>query len=440
MIPEKTETENYSSPTPAKYADILAIGFGTTVAMWTVGYLCRLPPALVPSKVLLFFMLACLVIGGFVSGRYTNRGLADWVVIAVLSSVLNLLIIGSLLGGENPNQIIPSALWWIPGSIIISICLVVVGALVGSRFPHPQKTSMNWTNKFSIVAAVATFLLLFIGGIVTSYEAGLAVVDWPNSFGYNMFLYPLSRMTGGVYYEHAHRLMGSLVGLTTLVLAIHIQFTDSRKWLRQLTWLALILVIVQGILGGLRVTGYFTLSTVETEPNITLAIAHGVIGQVFFGMIIALSVFTSSTWINSGEPLKRKSVSTDRVLLIALIVLLIIQLLLGAILRHISNFLLIHISMAVIVTAMTVTCGVRAWGLYEGVTIIQRLGLTLMAFIGIQIILGIGALAVTGDEMISSPTPLQVFVATAHQAVGALLLAFSVMLLLWTHCLLTPQE
>ena len=78
---------------------------------------------------------------------------------------------------------------------------------------------LGFTAVHANVTVAATFLLVVAGGLVTSNEAGLAVVDWPNSFGYNMFLYPLAKMTGGIYYEHAHRLYGSLVGLTTIVLA-----------------------------------------------------------------------------------------------------------------------------------------------------------------------------------------------------------------------------
>ena len=109
-----------------------------------------------------------------------------------------------------------------------------------------------------------------------------AVVDWPNTEGYNMFLYPLARMTGGVYLEHAHRLLGSLVGFTTLMLAVHVQITERRGALKALAWTALGFVVVQGILGGLRVTGHFTLSTrpADTDPKVVLAAIHGVFGQV----------------------------------------------------------------------------------------------------------------------------------------------------------------
>ena len=127
--------------------------------------------------------------------------------------------------------------------------------------------------------------------MVTGQQAGLAVVDWPNSFGSNMFLYPLSRMTGGVFYEHAHRLLGSLVGLTTLVLAVFLWRTDERRGVKLLAAAALLLVIVQGVLGGLRVTGRFTSSMdpAHTDPNLTLAIVHGVTGQVFLSVLRGFS-------------------------------------------------------------------------------------------------------------------------------------------------------
>ena len=94
-----------------------------------------------------------------------------------------------------------------------------------------------------------------VGWCERSTGTGLAVVDWPNSFGYNMFLYPFSRMTGGIYYEHAHRLFGALVGLTTVVLAAMLQVRDARPWVRRLGWATVALVGIQGLLGGLRVTG-----------------------------------------------------------------------------------------------------------------------------------------------------------------------------------------
>ena len=428
-------------PTSGGKADILAIGFGTTVAMWAVGYVCRLPPAVVPSALLGVFMLACMVAGGIVIGRRTARGWRGGLAIGVVSATLNLLILGSLLGGERPNQVVPPALWWIPGSFLAAALTGALGGWIGQALPHRATSPPNWTAAFARVAAGATLLLLIVGGLVTSYEAGLAVVDWPNSFGYNMFLYPLSRMTGGVYYEHAHRLIGSLVGLTTLVLAIHLQRTDTRRWLRRVAWVALAVVMVQGLLGGLRVTGRLTLATTReaVAPSITLAIVHGVLGQVFFGMLVAIGTFVSTTWRSGAAPLPARGAATDRALNMVLVGALVVQLVLGAIVRHIAHGLLIHLSFAVFVILVALTCGVRAWGLYLNQPVVFRLGRALLGLALGQVGLGIAALIVTGATAGLNPRPtVDVLVTTAHQAVGAVLLAWAVMLMLSCHRFLSP--
>jgi cytochrome c oxidase assembly protein subunit 15 len=288
----------------------------------------------------------------------------------------------------------------------------------------------------------ATFLLVVAGGLVTSHEAGLAVVDWPNTFGTNMFLYPLSKMTGGVYYEHAHRLFGALVGLTTMGLAIRLWRRDERTLVRRVATLAFGLVVIQGVLGGLRVTGGFTLSTSEADmaPSIALAVTHGVLGQVFLSVMVALAVVRSTAWIEAPAAEIRASTGGDRTLQMWLLGTLVVQLVLGAVQRHMAQGLIIHISLAAVVVMIAVVAGARAWGLYPGVHPIQLLGRLLMAGIGIQVTLGIAALAVTqGRAVVGNPSVLEVTIATAHQATGALLLALSVALMLWTRRLFVAE-
>ena len=140
------------------------------------------------------------------------------------------------------------------------------------------------------MAAAATLLVVIAGGLVTSLDAGMAVPDWPSSFGSNMFLYPLARMTGGVYYEHAHRLYGSLVGLTTIVLAVVVWRTDRRRWLRGFAVLLVVMVVAQGVMGGFRVT----------LTNRHLAAAHGIFGQVFFATVVLAWTFLTRAWIDAG--------------------------------------------------------------------------------------------------------------------------------------------
>jgi cytochrome c oxidase assembly protein subunit 15 len=338
---------------------------------------------------------------------------------------------------------VPSALLWIPGSFLASIALSTLGASAGARrFDPARSPDRNWTNTFARVAVLATFLLLIVGGLVTSKRAGLAVVDWPNSYGYSMFLYPLARMTGGIYYEHAHRLFGTLVGLTTLVLAIHLQRADARPWLRRFALAALVVVIVQGLLGGLRVTGRFTMSQdpAETAPNLLLAVVHGVLAQVFFGMIVAIAVFTSTTWKSGRPAVARGSASTERSLSALLVPLLFVQIVLGAIQRHLAGGLHMHITLGVIVFLFAIAVGARLWGSYRDLPPLPRIGRALVIHVGAQIVFGVLAIVGRGmAEGVSDPPAFSVIARTLHQAVGAALFALGVLAALWTRRLLDPR-
>src|SRR5262245_53531562 len=150
---------------------------------------------------------------------------------------------------------------------------------------HPSSFS-PWPHRLAMALAAATFPLLFIGGLVTSLGVGLAVPDWPTTFGYNMFLYPWSKMIGGIFYEHSHRLVASSVGLLTIALALTFWLREERRWLRWLGIAALGLVILQGVLGGLRVV----------LLQHTLAIIHACFAQAFFGLTVSLALFTSAEW------------------------------------------------------------------------------------------------------------------------------------------------
>lgn len=439
---------------PRDHSYLLATGFGTAAAMWGVGYICRIPPAIVPSWLLLVLLMACVVAGGFVAGRRTRDGWRAGLWTGIVAAGLNLLVLGSLLSGGEPNRVVPSALWYIPGSFVLAAVLGAIGAVAGAKGAEstaavrPARDAAqeepNWTGAFAKVAAGATFLLLIVGGFVTSERAGLSVVDWPNSYGYGMFLYPLSRMTGGIYYEHAHRLFGSLVGLTTFVLMIRIwRVEKERPWLRLFVLAALLVVIVQGILGGLRVTGRFTmsLSPTETAPNIGLAVVHGVLAQIFFAMIVSIAAFTTTTWESDPGKSVVRTAATDRGLSAILVATVIVQIVLGAIQRHLANGLMIHITMAMVVLVVAIAAGARAWGLYKDQPVLKRIGRAVVHVVSFQILLGIAAIIARRMlEADGSPTTLSVVIRTAHQATGAVLLAYSVLLMLWTRKLLTQER
>ncbi len=413
---------------------ILPLAFAMTVSMWAAAYICRLPVVMAPSWVVLGLMLGMVAVWGWITGARSGGGWMGGVVVGGVAAVLNLLILGSLLASADQGGIVPSAVWWVPGSIAV-VAVVSGGFAAGAARIDVEATASHWTALFSKVAVAATFLLVIAGGLVTSNEAGLAVVDWPNTFGSNMFLFPLARMTGGIYYEHAHRLFGALVGLTTIALALRLWKYDDRRWLKHVGLAAVILVVLQGILGGLRVTGTFTLSTSEAEmaPSIALAVAHGVLGQVFLSLMVAISVFTSRLWFDAPAPESRPYVKDDLVFQRWLVGILIVQLVLGAAQRHLSALLIVHLSLAAIVIVLALLVGGRAWWLYRSSWPVERLGKLLVTLASAQVFLGIAALAVTqGKAIVGSPTTLEVTITTAHQATGAVILALAVALHVWT--------
>lgn len=237
--------------------------------------------------------------------------------------------------------------------------------------PHP------WLHRFALLTAAATFVLIGIGGLVTSHGAGMAVPDWPNSYGYNMFTFPVSMWVGGILYEHSHRLAGSVVGFLTLVLALWLNGRPAAKWLRwgsllvfalgllaatsskvkldnvlflagtgvagfavSFVWprhepvsprlarwgqVALGLVIVQGLLGGLRVTALAD----------WLGIFHGTLAQCFLALICALALVTSGGWARwQAEPTIVPVPDKVRRFLLVTTLLVLGQLALGASMRH----------------------------------------------------------------------------------------------------------
>jgi cytochrome c oxidase assembly protein subunit 15 len=425
-----------------RLAELLVFGFGTSVAMWFAGYLGRLPGVAVPSALLGSVLLACLFAGGFAAGRFGTRGASGAVQAGLVAAALNLLVLGSLLASADPGRVKVAAALWIPGSFLAAAAVAGAGGFAGKGGLGSGGRERNWPWWFAMVTASATMLLLLVGGVVTSHRAGLAVVDWPNSFGTNMFLFPLSRMTGGVYYEHAHRLFGSLVGLTTVALAVVVHLCDRRNWLRLFSLAAVAAVVFQGILGGLRVTGTFTLATdaARTAPSLLLAVVHGVFGQVFFGMVVATAVFLSATYRSEREPLRRPYAPSDRALSAVLTAVLLVQLVLGAQQRHLEQGLLVHVSLATIVILLALAAGVRAAGLHRDVAALRATGIALCILIGLQAVLGISAVAAIGiGPGPSGPAAWQVLVRAAHQGTGALLLATAVSLAIWSRRLLTER-
>jgi len=209
----------------------------------------------------------------------------------------------------------------------------------------------RWVHGFAIATVIVTFALIVLGGTVTSEGVGLAVPDWPDTYGHNMFLFPPSMWVGGIFWEHTHRLLGSVVGLMSIALMVMLIRTQKpRPWLRWLGVGALAAVIAQGVMGGLRVT----------EMSVTLAVLHGVSAQLVLCLFVLIAAATSRWWIEHvfapmppeeswGEGSREKhgldrhegSPTTPRPagaglrrMAVLTFVIVIVQLILGAVMRH----------------------------------------------------------------------------------------------------------
>ncbi|MBI2430235.1 MAG: COX15/CtaA family protein [Ignavibacteriales bacterium] len=183
----------------------------------------------------------------------------------------------------------------------------------------------TWIHRFSIFTAVSTFVLIFIGGLVTSTGSGLSVPDWPTTYGENMFTYPIDKWIGGIKYEHGHRLFASFVGFLTIILAVWLALKEDRRWVKIAGFVALGLVIFQGVLGGLTVL--FLLPT-------PISVAHGMLAQSFFCLVSAIALFTSEWWRSEIVVIKKKEGYFLQLLAFAATIFLFIQLGFGALLRH----------------------------------------------------------------------------------------------------------
>ena len=183
---------------------------------------------------------------------------------------------------------------------------------------------MIWLNRYAKFVAASTLLLIAAGGMVTSTGSGLSVPDWPNSYGWFMFTFPMSKWVGGIRYEHTHRLIASTVGLLTIILAVWTWRVDRRAWVRQLGFAALGAVILQGLLGGLTVL-------LLLPPAVS--IGHAGLAQLFFCITITLGLVTSPSWTGGSSPLNDPVL---RRITIATTVLIYSQILVGATMRHIG--------------------------------------------------------------------------------------------------------
>ena len=280
----------------------------------------------------------------------------------------------------------------------------------------------TWLGLYARALVPAVLFLLAAGAMVTSTGSGLAVPDWPLSFGKLM-----PPMTGGVFYEHGHRMVATAIGLLTIILAAWTSRVEPRAWVRRLTWGALGLVIVQGLVGG---------ATVLLRLPVWTSALHACLAQGFFLLIVFLALVHAPAWNAQKSHLDPAS-SLPR-LALATTVAVYAQLVAGAVMRHMNAGLAIpdfptvfggmfppawspeiaihfaHRAGALFVSLLVLATAVSA---NRGGDL-RRLAAIMVLLVLVQVILG-AAIVWTGRHPV---------VASMHVVVGAMLLAASMVL------------
>jgi cytochrome c oxidase assembly protein subunit 15 len=435
----------------------LALGFAGTAVQWAIAYVAMTGVGLLAGEAL--FLLTALVpcAVGFACARWA-RAESSPSAAGLVNGVVNLLIVGSVVGGKDAKAAIVEAVLWSAGLLVGSGLLAVIGAAIARRSPQRQGVLPPPVSLFATVTAATIFLLLVTGGLVTGLEAGLAVPDWPNSFGHNMLLYPVSQMKGGIYYEHAHRLFGMLVGLAAFTLAAICWRHEPRRWVRGLATAVLAMVCVQGLMGGLRVTGTLTISQDASilRPSTLLAIAHGVFGQLVFASVALIAAVTSARWTAATAPLSAPAAGGTRVAALVAPIALFMQLFLGAAYRHLqvppteAGKAIVHptwamhghLGFAVVALIAVLIAASRMSGAGRAADTCRPLGRvgSLMALV-VALQVALGFLAWGTVMMRRGPAiPLwEVLSTSAHQATGAMLLMLAVLGAAWARRLLAAE-
>ncbi len=279
-------------------------------------------------------------------------------------------------------------------------------------------------HRFALFTAFATLCLLVAGALVTSNEAGLSVPDWPLSYG--QWMPPL---IGGVFYEHGHRMIASLVGLLTVILAVRLWRAESRAWVKKIGLAAVVAVIAQGVLGGMTVL--FLLPT-------ALSVGHACLAQLFFCMIVSLALVTSPGWQSQGadrlRPLADGGMFSLARLTVAVNVAIFLQLMLGAAFRHKGMGVVPHLIGAGVVALLVIWVVVRVAAQHAARREVLGWTLVLNGLLVLQLVLGAAAYWIR-HVTATAPQPLPPMVAltVTHVAVGALLMAAGVVLTIQVH-------
>ena len=274
-----------------------------------------------------------------------------------------------------------------------------------------------------MLLALFVLLLIVAGALVTSNNAGLAVPDWPTSFG---SIYKIPPMVGGIKYEHGHRMLAEFVGLLTIVMCVYTFRVERRSWMKKLSLAAIGTVIAQGVLGGITVL-YFLPWYISS--------AHAALGQTFFSIAVLMAMCTGRSWIESIETADEHLAANTRTLTLLCVAAVYLQLFLGAGFRHSGISILPHLVNAVITSGILLWTAIRVLISHGKNRKLRTPAVWVLALLLVQLGLGFAAYLtrVIWGKDAPQPLPSMVYTTVAHVAVGALLLATTFILAVQAH-------
>ncbi len=441
-----------SSPVYAAIiAPAITIGFGASVLMWIVAWVLHMPGVSLPNAFAIPLLLLPLLVLALIwlPGVEQTSRLKAAALSGLFAGLINLLILGSFITqqpestaemGQKANTLAPNALVVVIGSIAVSIIITLIAGLLTKAKQSQTLDRQRWLSRFAWVTAMTYLPLIAVGGVVTSTDSGLAVPDAVTSYGAISVLFPLKLMAEPrIFFEHSHRLFGTLAGLTTIVLMVRVLFAQDRKIPKILAVLLFLSVSLQGYLGIIRVA----------EESTAFAIIHGVFAQLVLALTLVLAMMLSPKWtstVPSDEvmPLARKA----RTLTGLAFAGLLIQLVFGALTRHLhsSHAMMSHLGFAFIVVALVLVAGalcIRVGKQDASGRPIKPLGIIMHGLVVWQFALGFAVLGlVWSDSSPELPTaenlpqaapiePIPALVATLHHLSGAFLLGIVACAFAW---------
>lgn len=444
-------------------AKVLSLGLGVAVALWILWFALHLPGLALPPVVVGPAVLVGWTLFAGVGARMVRPGLAGAAAAGFVTALVGLAAFGAILVEQpDPARFAEGRVPLRPAAGLLTLGFLLTGTVLGlvsavaagaaARRPSlPSAIDDPWPARLAAVVAASFLPLVMLGGAVTSTESGMAVPGWPDTFGANMFLYPVSLMSQPrIYLEHSHRLFGTLAGICTvgLWLVVMLGPTTRRRYGIWVTAL-LVTVIIQGILGAQRVV----------LNNPFLGAVHGAVGQVVLAFAATLALWMTPRYrhLRSLEGLRTRPL---RVFTTAALHISIAQLVLGALFRHLRrdgsegawHVIFTHIGLSFIVVALAILAGavlmrfVREHGdrIRPVAGQIRGIAIGIHAVIGLQFLLGwIAFLAVLSAdrregvptwEQLSDATPVplsEAITATLHQFNGAIYLLLVMLAWAW---------